>query len=155
MDHTDAASRVPAAWHERLRGYRWTEATQGCSEAAVFRLDAPGEPALYLKTEPAGPLAELPGEAERLRWLDAAGIPCAPVRGFMEEAGHDWMLLGAVQGRNLEEAGLDPAIAVRLLATRDVGEVLGPEWVAPFLSEYGAAPDPERAAFYRLLDEFF
>ena len=260
MDPT--SFRPPAAWHERLRGYRWCEALEGCSEAKVFRLDAPGQPTLYLKTEPAAPLAELPGEAERLRWLAAAGVPCAPVLAWIEEAGHYWMLLKGLPGRNLEDADMAPAAKVGLmaaalrrmhaldiggcpfdhraalrigqayarlqaglvdeddlddvhrglapgdlfarlqaqapaheevvvthgdaclpnlivqggditgwidcgrlgvadrwqdlaLATRDVKQVLGPGWVAPFLRAYGAQPDPDRTAFYRLLDEFY
>ena len=263
MDPT--LGQPPAGWRARLQGYRWTEALEGCSAASVFRLDTPGQPSLYLKTEPAGLLAELPGEAERLRWLAAAGIPCAPVLGWEQEAGRYWMLLGELRERNLEDAAFDPACKVRLmaaalrslhaldvagcpfdhraalrighaearlraglveeddlddahrglapadlfarlqaqaparedlvvthgdaclpnlivqhgqherisgwidcgrlgvadrwqdlaLATRDIGEVLGPEWVAPFLREYGAQPDPARTRFYRLLDEFF
>jgi len=253
---------APAAWRERLHGYRRTPALDGCSEASVFRLDAPGQPPLYLKTELVEALAELPREAERLRWLAAAGIPCAPVLGWCEEDGQYWLLLGALPGQNLEDASLDPATKVRLmaaalrqlhalnivgcpfdhravlhiahaearlraglvdeddldeahrdlgpdelfarlqaqapahedlvvthgdaclpnlivqdgavtgwidcgrlgvadrwqdlaLAARDTGEVLGLEWVAPFLQAYGTQLDAERAAFYRLLDEFF
>ncbi|WP_227470733.1 APH(3') family aminoglycoside O-phosphotransferase [Massilia sp. YMA4] len=256
---------LPHSWHERLDGYVMQPHTGGCSEASVWRvaqLDYP--PVWFIKSEPATPLAELPGEAARLRWLAQAGVPCAPVVDTVTTADQHWLLLGAVPGHDL--TGVEPAQAVTVmadalrrlhaldprdcpfdhraqvrighalarldaglvdaddfdednagcapselaallaerkpaqedlvvthgdaclpnvlaqdgefsgfidcgrlgvadrhqdlaLAVRDIGEELGEEWVEPFLVRYFApgpvAFDAGRAAFYRLLDEFF
>jgi aminoglycoside 3'-phosphotransferase-2 len=108
--------KTPVVWKMRLAGYRWTRQDIGCSEADVFRLDAPDRPVLFAKFEPAGPLAELRDEAERLRWLAGTGIPCAPVLDLVQDGGNDWLLLGAVPGRDLLAADLAPAVAVQRLA---------------------------------------
>jgi aminoglycoside 3'-phosphotransferase-2 len=108
--------QFPPAWQARLAGYRWSGQEIGCSEADVFRLDAEGRPSLFVKRELAAPLAELRGEAERLRWLAAAGIACAPVLDFASSDGEDWLLLGAVPGRDLLASGIEPAAGVQLLA---------------------------------------
>lgn len=262
----DPLLTLPPSWREQFLGHAIVPESDGCSGAAVLRVTPPGgaAPTCFIKTEPAGPLAELPGEAARLRWLAQTGVPCAPVLATAATPGTDWLLLGAVPGTNLTnvepahavaamadalrrlhaldprgcpfdhradmrirhalarlEAGLvdeddfdddnagrsaselaallearKPAheelvvthgdaclpnvlaqdgvftgfidcgrlgVADRhqdlALAVRDIGGELGEAWVEPFLARYfapGPSPfDPKRAAFYRLLDEFF
>lgn len=42
---------LPASWHTTLGACRWTPQAAGCSDAAVYRLDTPGQPPLFVKTE--------------------------------------------------------------------------------------------------------
>ena len=41
------------------------------------------------------------------------------------------------------------------LVIRDIHHHYGERWIAPFLQRYGCDADPERLAFFQLLDEFF
>ncbi len=107
---------MPAAWRDALAGYRWGTQTIGCSEAAVFRLEAFGRPALFVKTEPVGPFAELRDETNRLRWLSAAGIACPRVLGDLTASGRDWLLMTAVPGGDLASSSLAPKQAVEIAA---------------------------------------
>lgn len=107
---------LPDDWRRRLEAYSGTADSTGQSDAFVLHLQAPGLPALFVKTEEIHPLSELCGEAERLRWLAAAGMACAPVLCETSAAGRHWLLLGAVEGSNLEAALLPPRAKVRLMA---------------------------------------
>lgn len=106
----------PRAWRERLDGYAWAPATDGCSDAGVFRLERACSPTLYAKTEVPGPHAELRDEAARLRWLASHGLPCPRVLDLAAEAEHDWLLMTALPGTNLAASALDPAHIVDIVA---------------------------------------
>ena len=110
----DIIESLPALWRERLQGYVITPQPGGCSEANVYRVEAGGKPAFFIKTEAADELAELPDEAARLRWLAASGIPCAPVLDLITSQQRHWLLLGAVPGTNL--LGVPPAQAIQVMA---------------------------------------
>lgn len=116
LHQDDVLTTVPTAWRDHLGDREWRRQTIGCSEASVFRLEAPGKPTLFVKTEPVGPSSELPGEAARLRWLVTTGLPCAQVLDEATEAGRDWLLLSAVPGADLLTATLDPAEKTAIMA---------------------------------------
>ena len=261
----DILDSLPASWRERLEGHAVLPQSGGCSDASLWRVSSTGNvPIWFIKRAPSAPLSELKDEAARLRWLGAAGVPCAPVLDSGTTPGYDWLLLGAVPGENLtavppqqavavmadalrrlhsldprscpfdhraspriahalarldaglvdaddfdeDHAGCKPSELAALLAqrrpahedlvvthgdaclpnvlacdgvfsgfidcgrlgvadrhqdlalaVRDIGEELGEVWVEPFLAHYFATGpgvfDARRAAFYRLLDEFF
>lgn len=108
---------LPPAWAGRLRGYAWRPQTIGCSDAGVFRLEADGRPTLFVKTEKVAPLAELPDEIARLRWLGARGVACPRVLADDHHAGSLWLLMTAVPGRDLASSPeLSPERCVEIVA---------------------------------------
>ena len=92
---------LPPLWRPRLADYTPEVQTIGESVAAVHRLNAAGREPLVLKSEPVSPFAELPAEAVRLMWLRGQHIPCAAVLGTAEHAGRHWLLMSAVDGRDM------------------------------------------------------
>lgn len=123
MPASTLEEHLPDHLRSLVRGYRWTRQTIGRSQAGVFRLDAPGQPTLFLKVEPSGPLAELAGEAARLGWLADQGVACPSVVAFTTDGGHDWLLTTAVPGRDLVSlppGGAAAAVDVMAGALRDL-----------------------------------
>lgn len=76
--------------------------TLGRSGALVWRIVDSAE-TLFLKAEAAHALAELPGEAERLRWLDTMGVAAPRVRESFAEDGYHWLLMTALPGADLTQ----------------------------------------------------
>lgn len=108
---------APARLQNLLSGYRWEADELGCSQASVFRLEADGRPALYLKTEIASPFSELDGEVERLHWLAARGFASPEVVAHEVGGGRGWLLMTALEGADLASASrLPPLDRVRMLA---------------------------------------
>lgn len=108
---------LPDPWQWRLDGYAAAPQTIGMSGAGVYRLTAPGREPLFVKTEADVPLAELPGEAARLRWLDEQGLPCPTVLDAATHGGRHWLLTTALPGRDLASSPeLPPTTIIRISA---------------------------------------
>lgn len=90
--------------------------TLGRSGAAVWRFDGEDE-TLFLKAEPVHPLSELPGEAERLRWLGTTGIPAPRLRDTFDDHGLTWLLMTALPGQDLTQLANRPEVLRNALAT--------------------------------------
>ncbi|MEZ5708978.1 MAG: APH(3') family aminoglycoside O-phosphotransferase [Blastomonas sp.] len=91
--------------------------TEGGSQATVYRLTAPGCQTLYLKTEEAGPFAELPSEAVRLRWMALAGLPVPKLEAELRHDNGNWLLTCGLPGRSLDRnPELRPVEIVRIMA---------------------------------------
>lgn len=111
------AGDLPPEWRIRLSPYHFERDEVGRSSAGVFKLVSDGEPGLFLKVEPAGPFAELPDEAIRLRWLAGAGIACPNVIAQDVHDGQNWLLISAVPGHDLSAASITPQQCIEILAT--------------------------------------
>ncbi len=114
--HASFEIDLPVSLREALAGYSWDRQTIGHSDAGVFKLTADGKPVLFLKTEVSGEFAELPDEVARLRWLCGQGIPCPEVIVFETHAGHNWLLMSAVAGRDLVSQQTSPDKAIAIMA---------------------------------------
>ncbi|WP_055049030.1 APH(3') family aminoglycoside O-phosphotransferase [Devosia sp. A16] len=101
---------LPPGW---ARGHELVPQIIGESGAWVYRA---GE-AHFIKSEPISPLAELPGEIERLRWLHGTGLACPEVIHTAEHDGRHWLLMTALPGHDLASTSLlNAETAARLMA---------------------------------------
>jgi len=101
---------LPPGW---ASGVELTPQTIGESGAWVYRA-GDGH---FIKSEPISPLAELPGEIARLRWLHSTGLPCPAVVDAADHGGRHWLLMTALPGHDLASTELVSAeTAVRLMA---------------------------------------
>jgi aminoglycoside 3'-phosphotransferase II len=98
-----------------LRDSAWTRMTIGESGASVFRIELSDETSVFLKSEPLDPLAELPGEIERLNWLTRMGFKAPRVIDAEQSADRIWLLMSAVPGEDLTHIE-DPTQIARIFS---------------------------------------
>lgn len=108
----------PASWHAFLRDGAEVELQViGESRADVFRIRQANSTDLFIKSEMAGALSELPAEVERLRWMRSVGLPCPVVLDALQHDGRHWLLMSAVAGCDLASAtDLTPTQVTSILA---------------------------------------
>ncbi|WP_244165556.1 APH(3')-II family aminoglycoside O-phosphotransferase [Burkholderia contaminans] len=107
----------PAAWHAYFLDGGMERQTVGESRADVFRLRRQSGAEVFVKSERADSLSELPQEIARLRWMRQVGLPCPQVLEATTENGRHWLLMTAVAGRDLASAAnLAPAQIVQIIA---------------------------------------
>ena len=120
-DSSDRPAGLPAgdwplALARRLVGFSAVPIRIGRSAATVLRFDKPGAASRYLKYGFAGLARSLAGEAERLAWMHARGLPVPTVETLIEQDGRTFLLLAAVEGFNAAECAQPPAAVVETLA---------------------------------------
>ena len=81
-----------------LRDLPWTEITLGKSSCDVWRIALADGNSVFLKAERLHPLAELPGEIERLNWLTGMGFKAPRVVDAEQVGSRLFLLMTAVPG---------------------------------------------------------
>ncbi|WP_028219265.1 APH(3') family aminoglycoside O-phosphotransferase [Paraburkholderia oxyphila] len=96
--------QIPIKWRERFAGALIERQVIGESGAEVFRIRCDDGKGLFLKSEPTGLPSQLPGEAERLRWMKRLDLPGPTVLDAATEDNRHWLLMTAVPGLDLANA---------------------------------------------------
>ncbi|MGE8547189.1 MAG: APH(3') family aminoglycoside O-phosphotransferase [Alcaligenes sp.] len=117
VSQEQAQEYVPPPWRMEFTQACFERQTIGASGADVFRIVRAGQPDVFLKTEPATALSELPGEIERLRWMAQVGLPAPAVLDALRHEGRHYLLMSAVPGQDMATAfDLQPALVLRVAA---------------------------------------
>lgn len=130
-------SHLPDDIRRRIDGYRWRRDALGRSGSDVFLLERNGDRPLVLKWEDSHALSELPGEAARLQWLGSVGLPAPEVVACESSDEAHFLLMTALDGRDLASSEQSPETRVTALA---------------FALQQLHAIDPRRCPFHRDLD---
>ncbi len=102
---------------EAYADWRWEVAYQGFSHAITHRLTGEDGQIRYLKIAHRTAPSLVPGEALRMRWAREY-LPVPEVLGSGSDDGVDWLLTGALPGRDATDPALraHPEALVRTLA---------------------------------------
>ena len=99
-----------------IKDLPWRSVTIGKSGAAIWSIALNDGNAVFLKSEPLHPLAELPGEIERLNWLTRMGFKAPRVIDAEQGADRLWLLMSAVPGQDLTHYAGQPETYIRAYA---------------------------------------
>ena len=99
----DGFPLAPDCIRAAISGFRWSESCGGESGASVFRLESPGQPALYMKHGTGSVATDITAEMIRLRWL-APLVSVPEVRAFFYCADQAWLLTAALPGVSAYES---------------------------------------------------
>ncbi|SMQ65059.1 aminoglycoside 3'-phosphotransferase-2 [Devosia lucknowensis] len=99
-----------------LRDLEWTPITVGQSASDVWRIALSDGNSVFLKSEAIGPLAELPGEIERLNWLTRMGFKAPRVIDAEQSVDRVWLLMSAVPGEDLTHYTSQPENFIRVFS---------------------------------------
>ncbi|MGE8453452.1 MAG: APH(3')-II family aminoglycoside O-phosphotransferase [Pseudomonadales bacterium] len=108
---------IPIKWCEQFEGASIERQAIGESRADVFRVRFSNGKSFFVKSEPTDEIGELPGETERLRWLNKVGLPGPSVVDTTTEANRHWLLMSALPGRDLASVtDLSPQQVISIVA---------------------------------------
>jgi aminoglycoside phosphotransferase len=111
--------QVPAQIDRHVAGWTCELAWQSAPGSCTWLMTSPAGERRYLKTAPDDAAVPLRGEAARLRWARASGLPVPAVLASCRAWSAEWLLTEALPGVNATDSRLaaDPQALVRLLAT--------------------------------------